>query len=223
MADQKKWFKAWNSILTDPAFEMLSNDYLGVWTRLGCLLSLQGNDGILKAPKEFFYKHLRCDYETMMRVPNIVIEEVQNDNGTITVSLKHWYKYQIDSTSYERVKKFRNKQNDNGARGEENKKRIRREKNTPVVPNGFDYFWESYPKKTGKKAAYQSWIKAKNKPAIENILQTLESQKKSDQWLKDGGQYIPNPATWINQGRWDDEVKEQSWRDKVESMLSSGR
>ena len=26
----------------------------------------------------------------------------------------------------------------------------------------------------------------------------------SDKWEKDKGQYIPNPSTWINQGRWDD-------------------
>jgi hypothetical protein len=33
-------------------------------------------------------------------------------------------------------------------------------------------------------------------------------QKTSAQWQKDNGQYIPNPATWLNQGRWDDEIKE---------------
>ena len=25
--------------------------------------------------------------------------------------------------------------------------------------------------------------------------------------MKDNGQYIPNPATWLNQGRWEDELE----------------
>ena len=27
------------------------------------------------------------------------------------------------------------------------------------------------------------------------------------QWTKEGGQYIPNPTTWLNQGRWDDKTE----------------
>lgn len=30
----------------------------------------------------------------------------------------------------------------------------------------------------------------------------------NEQWRKDNGQYIPNPATWLNQGRWDDVLTE---------------
>ncbi len=83
----------------------------------------------------------------------------------------------------------------------------------------FMMFWEVYPKKVGRKAAYKAWLKAKDKPSIEKILSSLEAQKKSDQWKKESGKYIPNPATWINDGRWDDEVKEETWVQKVESLL----
>jgi hypothetical protein len=71
----------------------------------------------------------------------------------------------------------------------------------------FESFWKAYPKKIGKKDAEKSWTKAKDKPPIESILKAIENQKKSEQWNKDSGQFIPNPATWINQGRWDDEPK----------------
>jgi hypothetical protein len=27
----------------------------------------------------------------------------------------------------------------------------------------------------------------------------------SAEWTKDGGQFIPHPATWLNQKRWEDE------------------
>ncbi len=70
----------------------------------------------------------------------------------------------------------------------------------------FVLFWLRYPKKVGKKAAYKAWLKAKDKPDIKIIFAALADQKRSEQWTKNNGQYIPNPATWINQGRWDDEI-----------------
>ena len=42
------------------------------------------------------------------------------------------------------------------------------------------------------------------------MLSAIDTQKKSDQWKKDGGQFIPNPATWLNQRRWEDEVQTKS-------------
>lgn len=73
----------------------------------------------------------------------------------------------------------------------------------PLPPKGFDEFWESYPKKVGKAKAKDLWIKLK--PDIEVTLSALLWQKESDQWTRDGGQFIPNPATYLSQGRWDDE------------------
>ena len=74
-----------------------------------------------------------------------------------------------------------------------------------VVISEFETFWTHYPKKIGKKEALKAWEKAKDKPLIGAILLILVMAKASDQWTKDNGQFIPNPATWINQGRWADE------------------
>jgi hypothetical protein len=38
------------------------------------------------------------------------------------------------------------------------------------------------------------------------LLEAISRQKRSKQWLKDDGQYLPNPATWLNQCRWLDEL-----------------
>lgn len=79
----------------------------------------------------------------------------------------------------------------------------------------FDEFWSAYPKKVGKDAALKAWRRLKA-PAdtLPAILAALDWQKKSEQWGKDGGQYIPNPATYLGQGRWQDEPQPQSqqWR-----------
>jgi len=84
----------------------------------------------------------------------------------------------------------------------------------PKLPytNEFEEFWSAYPKKIGKGAAWRAWSKAKARPAIRDILIAVIQQAESEQWTKDGGQFIPHPSTWINQARWLDEVKEQDNR-----------
>lgn len=72
-------------------------------------------------------------------------------------------------------------------------------------PEGFGEFWSAYPRKVGKDAARKAF--AKRKPDAELLAKMLAAvaiQAKSVQWLRDGGQYIPHPSTWLNEGRWDD-------------------
>jgi hypothetical protein len=75
----------------------------------------------------------------------------------------------------------------------------------------FDEFWAAYPRKVGKEAARKAWRRIKpTADHLAKVLLAIENAKKSCQWHKDNGQYIPNPATWLNQGRWDDEVQPYS-------------
>ena len=69
----------------------------------------------------------------------------------------------------------------------------------------FDAFWRAYPRKTGKGDARNKFAKALTKTTFETIMTALERVKGSAQWQRDGGQYIPHPATWLNQERWDDD------------------
>ena len=70
----------------------------------------------------------------------------------------------------------------------------------------FDLFWECYPRKKAKLDAKKAWYAlAAIRPDIEKIIAAIDTQSQSDQWTRDGGQYIPYPATWLRQGRWDDE------------------
>ena len=75
-----------------------------------------------------------------------------------------------------------------------------------VANTDFDQFWQAYPRKQGRKKALSSWQSSTMKPEVQIILNSLELQKKSEQWRKDGGQYIPMPTTWINQERWNDQL-----------------
>jgi len=83
----------------------------------------------------------------------------------------------------------------------------RKEKNNTLAQNRFNQFWSAYPRKIGKGAAEKSWSKIKMDDALfKAVLDAVESQKKSNQWKRDNGQYIPHPSTWLNQKRWEDEL-----------------
>lgn len=70
---------------------------------------------------------------------------------------------------------------------------------------GFDAFWEAYPRKVGKGAGRKAWEKLRpTKELTRQILQAVERDKCTEQWKRDGGQFIPYPATWLNQQRWED-------------------
>lgn len=73
--------------------------------------------------------------------------------------------------------------------------------NTEKVP--FDSFWSIYPKKRGsKKLAESKWNKLP-KQVQENIIKNVTARKEKDvQWLKDNGQFIPHPSTFLNQDRY---------------------
>ena len=90
-------------------------------------------------------------------------------------------------------------------RGEES----REEKNTPSIPQGggFDEFWSAYPKKVGKDDARKAFLKRKpDGELLALMLAAIAAQRESQAWARDGGQYIPNPSTWLNQGRWQAET-----------------
>ena len=72
--------------------------------------------------------------------------------------------------------------------------------------DGFELFWNKYPRKVNKAEAIQAWNKAII-PSIETILDAIEKQKGSDQWNAEGGKYIPYPSSWLNKERWNDELR----------------
>lgn len=88
-------------------------------------------------------------------------------------------------------------------------KRREEKKETPIPPRGlfgedFDSFWAAYPKKVGKPQAAKSFAKAIKRSDIRTILAGLDRAKASRDWVKNGGQFIPHPTTWLNRDGWND-------------------
>lgn len=70
----------------------------------------------------------------------------------------------------------------------------------------FARFWAVYPRKEAKQTALKAFTKINPDEALlETMLSAIARFKETAQWQEDGGQYIPHPATWLNQRRWEDE------------------
>jgi hypothetical protein len=103
-----------------------------------------------------------------------------------------------------------------GVRGERDSKPlakilIQRTENVSLHKKVFTYstefsqFWAAYPRKVGKGEAAKAFDRARLNGKLPEVLAAIESYKKTSQWIKDDGQFIPHPATWLNQRRWEDE------------------
>lgn len=73
-------------------------------------------------------------------------------------------------------------------------------------PKGFSEFWRRYPRKVAKQDAIKAWRKLTNVD-LQTILAALDSSARTDEWMKDGGRFIPHPASWLNGRRWEDEIE----------------
>lgn len=68
----------------------------------------------------------------------------------------------------------------------------------------FEEFWSLYPKKKAKEDAQKAFSKVSG-DEFGQLMTRLRIQVASDDWRRDGGQFIPYPASWLNGKRWQDE------------------
>lgn len=89
----------------------------------------------------------------------------------------------------------------------ETEERSRSSRGDDRVVEGFPSFWQAYPRKVAKAAALKAWGKLRPDAALQAaILHGLAGATRSEQWQRDGGAYVPHPATWLNGRRWEDEL-----------------
>ena len=82
-------------------------------------------------------------------------------------------------------------------REEERREEKKRGENTCVL---FDQFWNLYPRKTSKQSASKAFAKLKDEDqqaAINNIARL---------YAETPVQFVPHASTYLNQGRWEDQV-----------------
>ena len=72
-----------------------------------------------------------------------------------------------------------------------------------AVPAWFPMVWGSYPdmRKGDRKAAENAAMEIRNEDGS-RIMESLDAWKRSEQWLKSGGQYVPYLVNWLKNKRW---------------------
>lgn len=79
----------------------------------------------------------------------------------------------------------------------------------PPMPDGekaalFAKFWEAYPRQVAAAAALEAWQAIDlSQELFAQIMAALETWKGSREWSDEGGKYIPNPAKWLSEARWE--------------------
>ncbi|MBT2322544.1 DUF1376 domain-containing protein [Variovorax paradoxus] len=83
----------------------------------------------------------------------------------------------------------------------------RRRRSTAEEPGeGFDVFYAAYPRKKGRGAAVKTWNRLAPDAVLQaKILGALAAQRPHLD-RRENGRFIPHPSTWLNEGRWDDEI-----------------
>ena len=78
------------------------------------------------------------------------------------------------------------------------------------MPDGlFDRFWNMYPRHVAKHDAQRAFKQTTPTAAlVDTMIAALQWQTQQPSWLKEGGAYVPYPATWLRGRRWEDEPPE---------------
>lgn len=76
----------------------------------------------------------------------------------------------------------------------------------------FEKFWEAYPWQVGKRKAFLAWQAVEGSCrniTPEHIIAAIKAQVANGHHFDslDGKPAIPNPANWLDQGRWDDAIR----------------
>ena len=96
-------------------------------------------------------------------------------------------------------------------RREEKRREEKSKKKTPPYPPAFEAFWSHYVRKDGKAYAFTMWKRLDPDAELQAVMiKATERQEETNHWRgHDGEDYRPHASTWINQRRWEDEIKER--------------
>lgn len=202
----REYFCAYHSYLD--AMEALTDDERGrlftaclTYSKTGEILTLTGNE-------RFVFPMIKGEIQRSKEKYAAYIE-TQTENGKKGGRPRKPKETQKTQAFFEKPKKGNEKAKENE---KANAKEMEKENMSPLSAaspsDSFEKFWSVYPKKANRGAALKAWNElSPDETLTERILKAVDQQKKSKQWTDDSGQFIPYPATWLSQGRWEDELE----------------
>jgi len=97
-----------------------------------------------------------------------------------------------------------------------------RARGKPTYTDEFETWWQAYPNKTGKGAAFKAFQRAKRRGDGDRLFSALQQQLPNLEQAanRSDGNFCPHAATWLNQSRYDDEVSQP--RGNLMSRIANG-
>jgi len=120
----------------------------------------------------------------------------------------------VNYNTYQDIKNYKGRHKDiPSVQLGHNNKNDKKEKNN-IYGQTFLTFWKAYPNRAAKKKAYEAWQKLEKKEDIETLLpiflDAIKKQQEDKKIKKANSEFVPewpNPATWLNGKRWEDEIE----------------
>ena len=131
------------------------------------------------------------------------ITTIQTTNHYSIITLENYDKYQGEDDSATNETTNERPSLDQRATTDKEVKKVKNEKKE-IVDQEFESFWSAYPKKVAKQDALKAWGQVT--PDLQAVLDSLRWQRKQEDWTKDAGKFVPYPATWLRDKRWQDEM-----------------
>jgi uncharacterized protein YdaU (DUF1376 family) len=88
----------------------------------------------------------------------------------------------------------------------------------PGFSADFLAFWESYPEKKEKRAAWRAWGRMKARPSVSVMVEAIRLQSVDRAKAKSVNEFYPewkNPSTWLTGGCWEDTLKYAAKKEKA--------
>lgn len=226
MANGIDWFRWHHGSVTDPKFQLIARksghrlgDVIAVWAYILEAASAAQQRGVVDGVDcEAVDCLLGAEEGTTAAIMAAMTQRGLIEDGVIVSWQKRQPKREReDDHSTERSRAFRDRKRQaqpcNAVQRQETPRveESREEKNElpPKPPKGaglFEEFWAAYPRKVGKDAALKAFEKRMpDRALLDRMLAAIAAQRASPDWQKEGGQFIPHPTTWLNQGRWEDQ------------------
>jgi hypothetical protein len=213
-----RWFRFYEDAIDDPKAQLLDPPLFKNWVNLLCLASRHA--GVLPTKKEIAFALHRTVQQTEIILTQLMAKGLIDKREDGRLEPHNWSERQYKSdVSTGRVQQFRKRFGNVSRNGNETppeyrvqstdtENRIKKEESKKertrasalVSPKEFEMFWNLYPHKVGKEAARKSFEKKVRKkigfPQLMAALQRYRDKTDDRPWC--------NPATWLNQERWDD-------------------
>jgi hypothetical protein len=209
-----KWFKHISDSLTDPFIsDLIDKHGVSAYIVFFGILEIYAREYkpdpdwklVVTLPYLCRILHLSRYQLCINSVSSIALSgkwEVKQEQNTLTIYIPKFHEL-LDNWQTRKVDKLRSS---DVVTTKKLPNQLEVEEDKDITPSLFETFWKAYPKKKLKGNAEKAWIKAKvTNGRYEQIMNKLEILKKSKDWQKEEGKFIPHPATWLNGKGWEDE------------------